>query len=269
MRTFRSVHNYIATPSLIVMKSPISFRLNSALPERIALANVCPSVASPPIVMPTTSTASHSRRLLMGYSPRSFRTKLPKTSKAIDCRALGFPAPSLPSSYPRKEIHMRWSARKFVLMGFVVGLAASGGVILWTDEQSHIVARPAPPAAAPATPETSQELTTIVADVARWQSEMKSELTTLRAQLASVDHDQSATDQQLDQIADKIRRVGLEKTASTVGEKDAEAAPLTPEQEQERAAARNQAELTLMEGTLRAETSDLAWANTAQLALQT
>jgi len=164
---------------------------------------------------------------------------------------------------------MRWSARKFVLMGFVVGLAASGGVILWTDEQSHIVARPAPPAAAPATPETSQELTTIVADVARWQSEMKSELTTLRAQLASVDHDQSATDQQLDQIADKIRRVGLEKTASTVGEKDAEAAPLTPEQEQERAAARNQAELTLMEGTLRAETSDLAWANTAQLALQT
>jgi hypothetical protein len=102
--------------------------------------------------------------------------------------------------------------------------------------------------------------------VARWKGEMKNDLTTLRSQLASVDRDQGATDQQLNQIADKMSRVGLEEATS---DKEAEAAPLTPEQERERAAAREQAELALMEGTLRAETSDPAWANTAQLALQT
>lgn len=98
---------------------------------------------------------------------------------------------------------------------------------------------------------------------------MASELTTLRAQLASVDHDQSATDQQLDQIANKLSRVGLEQASNTVSDKNIEAPPLTPEQEQQRAAARDQAELALLEGTLRAETPDPAWASTARLALQT
>lgn len=81
-----------------------------------------------------------------------------------------------------------------------------------------------------------------------------------------MDRDQGATDQQLNQIADKMSQAGLEAAAS---DKETEAASLTPEQERERAVAREQAELTLMEGTLRTETPDPAWANTARFALQT
>src|SRR5688572_9938321 len=161
---------------------------------------------------------------------------------------------------------MRWSARKLVLVGLPIMLAASGGAALWTGEQPYTSAHAVPPAAEPATPGTSQDLAALATEVARWKGELKNDLTTLRSQLASMDRDQGATDQQLNQIADKMSQVGLEAVAS---DKEAEAAYLTPEQERERAVAREQAELTLMEGTLRAETPDPAWANTARFALQT
>jgi hypothetical protein len=78
---------------------------------------------------------------------------------------------------------------------------------------------------------------------------MKNDLTTLRSQLASMDRDQGATEQQFNQLAGKMSQAGLEVTAS---DKEAEAAPLTPQQEREHAVAHEQTELTLMEGTVRA-----------------
>ncbi|NOT55156.1 MAG: hypothetical protein HOP18_11160 [Deltaproteobacteria bacterium] len=164
---------------------------------------------------------------------------------------------------------MRWSTRKSVLLGLAVGLIISGGTILWMHEQSPSTTRIMAPVTEPATPKTSQELAALAAEVARWKSEIQSDLSTLRSQLANVDRDQGSTNQQLDHIADKINQLGSEEATSAAGDKKDEGAPLTSEQERERERAHNQAELTLMEGTLRAETPDPAWASTAQLALRT
>lgn len=164
---------------------------------------------------------------------------------------------------------MRWSARKFVLVGLAVGLAASGGAALWTEEQRATSARGVPLTVEPTTPETSQDFAALAAEVARLKGEMKNDLTTLRSQLASVDRDQDTADRQLNQIADKMSQASLEGAPSAANDEKAETASLTSEQERERAAAHDRAELTLMEGTLHAETPDPTWASTARLALQT
>ncbi len=83
-----------------------------------------------------------------------------------------------------------------------------------------------------------------------------------------MDRDQDATGHQLNQLAGTLSRAGGEGAIVPARDEGAEAAALTPEQERERAAARAQAELMLMEGTLLAEQPDSAWASTAQLALQ-
>ena len=110
---------------------------------------------------------------------------------------------------------------------------------------------------------TPQEITAFEVEIERLKGELRSDLTTLRSQLARIDRDQDSTSQQLSQLAEQ-----LTQTVSIETGQNAEEA-LTPEQEQERAQARVQADLMLMEGALLAEQPDPAWANMAQFTLQT
>jgi hypothetical protein len=162
---------------------------------------------------------------------------------------------------------MRWSARKLVLVGLGVGVAAYSAATLWLYEQPHTSARVVHPAAGPTKQGRPSNIEALAAEVTRWKGKLKSDLTALRSQLARVDRDQDATDQQLNQLADKMSRADFEGATGAARDEGAEAVPLTPEQEHERAAARDQAELTLMEGTLHAEKHDPAWGSTAQHAL--
>jgi hypothetical protein len=77
------------------------------------------------------------------------------------------------------------------------------------------------------------------------------------------------TGQKLNQIAEKLSRAGLGGSAVAARDGEADAAPLTLEEERTRAAARTQAEVELMEGTMFAEKPDPDWAPAAQLALHT
>jgi hypothetical protein len=161
------------------------------------------------------------------------------------------------------------SARTIILVGLGVGIAASGAAALWLHEQPPSSAPAVHNTTAPAKRGMSSDLETLAAEVKRWQGETQSALTALRAQLARVNRAQDVTGQQLDQLAETVSRTGGEGATVPARDEGAEAAALTPEQEREREAARAQAELTLMDGTLRAEQPDPAWARTAQLALQT
>jgi len=86
--------------------------------------------------------------------------------------------------------------------------------------------------------------------------EMKSEMTALRSQLTQVERDQNLRSQE-------------EGLAQPIADTEANAATLTPEEEQTRAEAQIQTQVALLEGTLLGEKPDSAWVNTAQLALST
>lgn len=105
--------------------------------------------------------------------------------------------------------------------------------------------------------------------LARLSGKLKSDLTALHSQLAQVDRDQEATGNKLTQLAEKMSRADLQVSPVPARDDKADGTALTPEQAREREAARTQAEIELMEGTMLSEKSDAAWANTAQLALQT
>ena len=175
---------------------------------------------------------------------------------------------------------MRWSARTIILMGLGIGVAASGTTALWLYEHpttSVPAWRHATDATAQGTP---QDIETLGAEVARLKAdkdqlaklsgEMKSDLATLHSQLARVDRNQESTSQRLNQISDTTGRDSLDgSTVPAARDDKADGATLTPEEERERATARTQAEIDLLEGTLRAEKPDPAWATAAQLALHT
>ena len=165
---------------------------------------------------------------------------------------------------------MRWSARTIILMGLGVGVAASSTAAVWLYEHPNTSA-PAWSHAADATARgTPKDLETLGAEVARLKGETESDLTALRSRLARVDRDQESSSQSLNQIAEKLSRAGLDgSTVPAARDDKADGATLTPEEERERATARTQAEIDLLEGTLRAEKSDSAWATAAQLALHT
>jgi hypothetical protein len=155
-------------------------------------------------------------------------------------------------------------------MGLGVGVAASSAAAVWLYEHPNTSA-PAWRHAADATAQgTPQDLETLGAEVARLKGETESDLTALRSRLARVDRDQESSSQSLNQIAEKLSRAGLDgSTVPAARDDKADGATLTPEEERERATARTQAEIDLLEGTLRAEKSDPAWATAAQLALHT
>lgn len=172
---------------------------------------------------------------------------------------------------------MKRSARTIVLVGLVVGVAASGAAALWIHKHSNTSARAWQQAADPTTRGTPKDIAALEAEVERLKanktqfaqlaSELKSDLTALRSQLAEVDRRQESTGHKLNQVADKISQAGLEGSAQAAGDEEADGALLTPEEERERAAARTQAEIELLEGTVLAEKTDPEWASAAQLAL--
>lgn len=164
---------------------------------------------------------------------------------------------------------MRWSARNIILVGLGVGMIASSAAALWLHEQPDTSARLEHQAVDPAMQGTSKDVAALEAEVRRLKGETEDDLTALRSQLAQVDRNQALSGYTLTQLAEKINRVGLEGSAVSAGDEKANAAPLTSEEERERAAAQTQAEIELMEGALHAEQPDPAWANTAQLALNT
>jgi len=165
---------------------------------------------------------------------------------------------------------MRWSARNIVLVGLGVGVATSGTAALWLYEHPNTSA-PAWRQAADATAQgTPKDIAALEAEVQRLKGETEDGLMALRSQLARVDQDQDSSGDKINQLADKINRAGLDGSAVPAAKDDkADSAPLTPEEESQREAARTQAEIGLMEATLRAEKPDPAWASTAQLALHT
>ena len=172
---------------------------------------------------------------------------------------------------------MRWSARNIVLVG--LGVAASGAAALWLYEQPNIPIHASRQAVDATMQRTPKDIAALEAEVARLKAdkdqlaqlsgELKSDLTALHSQLARTDRNQESTGQRLNQIAEKIGSAGLEGSAVSTGDKEAGAVPLTPEEQREHAKARTQAEIGLMEATLRAEKPDPEWASTAQLALNT
>lgn len=156
---------------------------------------------------------------------------------------------------------MKWSARKLVLAGVGFGVVASGAAALWLPERSHTPARAGHHAGGPTQGATPHDLTALQAEVARVQDELQSNLRSLHSQLARMDRDQDATSYKLNQLTDQLGRV------EGADAQEAEAAALTPEEGRARAEARLQAELALLDGTLRAERPDPAWASTAQQTL--
>lgn len=165
---------------------------------------------------------------------------------------------------------MKWSARNIVLVGLGVGLVASSAAALWFHEQPNTSARAEHQAANPTTWGTPKDIAALEAEVQRLKGETEDGLMALRSQLARVDQDQDSSGDKINQLADKINRAGLDGSSVPAAKDDkADSAPLTPEEESQREAARTQAEIGLMEATLRAEKPDPAWASTAQLALHT
>jgi len=79
----------------------------------------------------------------------------------------------------------------------------------------------------------------------------------LHSQLTRVDRDQESIGRDINKIA----------AAGLTGGKEADALALTPEEEHERAEAQTQAQVELVEGTMRAEKIDLQWASATKLTL--
>lgn len=162
---------------------------------------------------------------------------------------------------------MKWSTR-IIVIGLGVGVAASGAAALWLHERPNTSAHTWQQAADPTTQGASKDIAALEAEVQRLKGETEDGLMALRSQLARVDQDQESSGDKINRIADKINRAGLDGSAVPAASDDkADSAPLTPEEEGQREAARTQAEIGLLEGTLRAEKPDPAWASTAQLAL--
>lgn len=155
---------------------------------------------------------------------------------------------------------MRWKARKILSVGLGFGLVAIGAAALWIHERPDTSrAFPAPALhqvtdpVKRITPEDIEalkvEIERLKADkdqLARLSGEMKSDLTSLR---------------------NRITRAGLEGSTVPVRGEEADAANLTPEEELDRAAARTQAQIELIEGVVLAEKTDPKWASEAQPAL--
>jgi len=174
---------------------------------------------------------------------------------------------------------MRWSARTIVLVGLGVGVAVSGAAALWRQAQPNIdepVGRQATDPTKGGTPKDIAALEAKVAglkadkeQLARLSGELKGDLTTLHSRLAQVDRDRDATSHKLTQLAEKMSRTDLQGSPVPARDDEADGTALTLEQAREREAARTQAEIELMEGTMLSEKPDPAWASSAQLALQT
>jgi hypothetical protein len=165
---------------------------------------------------------------------------------------------------------MRWSARTVIVIGLGVGVVASGAAALWLHERPNTSAHTWQQAADPIMQGASKDIAALEAEVQRLKGETEDSLMALRSQLARVDQDQESSGDKINRIADKINRADLDGLAVPAANDDkADSAPLTPEEEGQREAARTQTEIGLMEATLRAEKADPEWANTAQLALHT
>jgi hypothetical protein len=89
----------------------------------------------------------------------------------------------------------------------------------------------------------------------------------LRSQMARLDQRQAASDATVRQLATHLGQINFEGSSAALDGQDIETAPVTPEQEREQAEARAQAEMALMEETLRTESPDAAWTHSAQSAL--
>jgi hypothetical protein len=156
---------------------------------------------------------------------------------------------------------MRGLARKTVLIGLGFGLATVGAMALWRHERpspSHVLPAPAlHHAADPAKRLTPEDIEGLKEEIARLKAD-KDELAQLSGELKS----------DLTSLHNKLTRAGLEGSAGlAAGDNEADAAPLTPEEERERVAAQIQTEIELIEETMLAEKTDPQWANEAQLAL--
>ena len=168
---------------------------------------------------------------------------------------------------------MRTKRQTLLRVGLGGGLvlAGVGTVALWLQagpDPSHVVPTPASQQAeALAQPGAPEDLAALKAEIAhlntgkegleRLSGEMKSELSALRARLTQVDWNQAAFGQELTKLA------GAEPAGGSEGDPLA----FTPEEEHERADAQAQAQIEVLEGTVRAEQPDPQWAPTAQAAL--
>ena len=160
---------------------------------------------------------------------------------------------------------MRWSARTLILVGLGIGVAVSGTVVLRHSAPANTSVRAWPQVAAPTTPGTPRDITALAAEghlqadkeqLARLAGELKSDLTALRAQLGRVTQEQEASGRKITHLVEKMSQAGSQTAPAPARDEKAAAATGSPEEERERAAARTQARIELLEGTMRTEKTD-------------
>ena len=151
-------------------------------------------------------------------------------------------------------------------LGFGLVLVSIGATALWVHRHSE----PSYTSTVRATNQsedlakrvTPEDVTGLKAEIERLKDgkagfeQLSHEMTALRSQLTQVEREQKLRSQ-------------AESLAPQIGDTEANAATLTPEEEQARTEAQIQTQVALLEGTLLGEKSDSAWGNTAQLALNT
>lgn len=132
-----------------------------------------------------------------------------------------------------------------VLAGIGVGVVVSSAVALWLHEQPAASVRAAQRAADPILRGKPKDIAALEAEVQRLKGETADDLTALRSQLARMNRDQEANDDKINRIADQIDMADFAGSAAPAGDEEADAIPLTPEEEREREAVRTRAEIDL------------------------
>ena len=153
-----------------------------------------------------------------------------------------------------------------VRLGFGLVLVSIGATALWVhrySEPSHTSTVRAPNQSEDlAKRGTPEDVAGLKAEIERLKDgkagfeQLSHEMTALRSQLTQVEREQKLRSQ-------------AESLAPQIGDTEANAATLTPEEEQARTEAQIQTQVALLEGTLLGEKPDSVWGNTAQLALNT